>query len=544
MICNLKKPRLGITVLKESKIIVAVVPRTWFGKKVPDLIINNETKIIALPDKFERTLIVKEHSNSQKLIEDLKKGFYTDISKSEENRRKKEKRSVPKPKIWYRGKSLQSRSTNNNEVTDEDFTVKQNDDHSMAVGLFLLMWKYNSTSENKYEFLDQMSNFSLGGPSNLLFLGQFMLENIKRYMRELRRTYKEQTVQSVAVKGRIDLMRSAPNIASGIPLLTCRVDEFNIQSPHYSALMTAIEKLSSLSVGNGQGYLDTLVNHLKKEARKLRGVFREIPALDKSRAIRVLSNSSLPPQLRRWKSIFGYAANILKDNSGIENSDKDKVSGFTLPQIQSSVIWENILHSQIVKFGENVLPPEPLMINPWQQIGSELQASKKPDIFFTVKKGDRFIEVILDAKYYLRVNDKTNELDEGISANAVMYHNNWQMLGYAITPLEQDQTWKENSSRIVFMGFPTQFISEQQSISLGREYEVTNSLILDPITSAQRVRPTPILQSLGIPFPSYELLKNEFVDSSSLEKLDKTIAEQVFSRIDELYENHRDKLFP
>lgn len=538
MECHLSRPRLGISVLPKSKLIVAVVPRTWFGKKVPELIVNENTKIIALPDKYGRKLIIQEHSNSQTILEDLKSGFETIVSDSEKNGK------VPKPKLWYKGRVQGSGTKHNFEDTDGESIAKPHDDHSMAVGLFLLMWKYNSTSENKYEFLNQMSNFSLGGKSNLLFLGQFMIENMKRYMRELRRTYKEQTVQTVAVKGRIDLMRSAPNISSGIPLLTCRVDEFNIQSPHYSALMTALDALSSLPVENGQGYLDSLMNHIKREARKLRGVFREIPSLDKSRAIRVLSNSSLPPQLRRWKQIFGYAVNILKDNSGIENPNKN-VSGFTLPQIQSSVIWENILHSQIKQFNENVLPPEPAMINPWQRIDKGQLANKKPDIFFTLKKGERSLEVILDAKYYIRENEKTQELDEKKSSNSVMEHNNWQMLGYAITPLEQDQTWKENTSRIVLMGFPTLFDPDHIVYTAGQEYELTSSLILDPVeTDKKRERPTPILQSLGIPFPSYKQLKDEFVNTTSLEEVDKKIAEQINTRIDKLYDKYKKKLFP
>ena len=79
----------------------------------------------------------------------------------------------------------------------------------------------------------------------------------------------------------------------------------------------------------------------------------------------------------------------------------------------------------------------------------------------------------------------------------------------------------------------------------GQEYELTSSLILDPVeTGKARERPTPILQSLGIPFPSYEQLKDEFVNTTSLKEVDEKIVKQINTRIDNLYVKYKKKLFP
>jgi 5-methylcytosine-specific restriction endonuclease McrBC regulatory subunit McrC len=536
MKCRLSRPRVGISVVSNgsSKITVAVVPRTWFGETVPAVKISRGDNFIILPDKFKRELIFDEEA--MEIAMNLKKGFSTRPHPTKEKHLEARK--------WYSGEehteSIINDLENFNEATDSS-------EHEMLIAVFLMMWKYYYSKNkknkiHKFELLEQIQQFNLGGTSNIVFLGKFLIENVKRYMRELRRTYKEQTIQTTAVKGRIDLMRSAPNISSGIPLLTCRVDEFNIQAPHYSALMTALEVLSSLRPTQELDYLTDLHKHINKEARKLRGYFREIPALNKPTATRILIGTALPPQLRKWKYIFQYAEKIINNKSAME--DNDDVKGFTPPQTEASYVWEDILFDYIGAFGAD-REKEPKMVDPWQIKGttkSDKEAKKKPDIRFLLPHPDdseKVCEVILDAKYYLREPANRTILDNKEASRAVMEHNNWQMMGYAISPLKEKEDFYP---RVVIMGFP-KTTGDSEKPSLWNEsptYELHKPLLIE--SPELRVF-TPILKSLGIPFPSSQQFKREFSNKSESQYFE-AVGEKMKAEIQEMIKDNQDVLFP
>ena len=534
MKCKLSRPRVGISVVSNgsSKITVAVVPRTWFGETVPAVKISQGDKFIILPDKFNRELIFDDAA--MEIAEELRKGFSTRPHPT------KEKHLVVRK--WYSGGEHTESNINDLENFNE---ANDTSEHEMLIAVFLMMWKYyySKNKVNKFELLEQIQQLNLGGTSNIVFLGQFLIENLKRYMRELRRSYKEQTILTTAVKGRIDLMRSAPNISSGIPLLTCRVDEFNIQAPHYSALMTALEVLSSLRPTHELDYLTDLHKHINKEARKLRGYFREIPALNKPTATRILSSTALPPQLRKWKNIFQYAEKIINNKSGME--DDDDVKGFTPPQTEASYLWEDILFDYIGAFAAD-REKEPKMVDPWQVKGttkSDKEAKKKPDIRFLLPHPDdseKVCEVILDAKYYLREHRNTPILDSNEASSAVMEHNNWQMMGYAISPLKEKE---DVYPRVVIMGFP-KTTDDSQEPSLWNEsptYGLHKPLLIE---SSELRKFTPILKSLRIPFPSSLQLKQEFASKNSESQYSETVGKLIKKAIQDIIKANQDDLFP
>jgi len=496
--------RVGLHFLSKNLTIV-VVPRTWFGPKIKEFHVLQSTDVIALPDKGERIIHFDSESSDYEL---LKKGFRTQLSTTDD---KKEVRQ------WYTSSTISSQYKPSSD--DEKIT----NDHKNYVALLQFIWHKN------YNLRKSISQIKLGGKSEPYILGRTLIEHIKRNMRELKRTYKQQIIKSSSVNGQIDFGLSAPNISANIPILTCRVDDFSITSIHYSALMTAIESLSkfkpdhneSSSSNSGKQYYESLSN----DSKNLRARFREIPSLSLNSAINVLSSQRLPAQLQKWKEIFHYAHLLLTKNAG--NDSLKTVQLFHPIQIESFVIWEDILEQILLKNNVDVVTKKKLK-NPWvnsqahSKYHESKESSKEPDLVF-VRKG---FEFILDAKYYLREDEKRN-LDLEKSHRAVM-SNGYQMMAYALCPNVNGEVLP----RIILMAFPSS--EEEVNPNPSALFKLLSPLLNQTQDEESRSPWTPVLQTLGVPFPTADDILRQDFDTYA------TIGEKLLESIDDLI----DKIAP
>ena len=129
------------------------------------------------------------------------------------------------------------------KVSQQEYNENEcetNIDQKLTWSLIYLIWQLF------IDFRKDIVRLEMGGIDSSHILGRTLLLHMEKNMRELKRVYREETISTSCVKGRVDFLRSAPNISNSIPVLNCKVDTFSINSEHYSALMTAVESLSTV----------------------------------------------------------------------------------------------------------------------------------------------------------------------------------------------------------------------------------------------------------------------------------------------------------
>ena len=268
---------------------VAVVPRFWFPdpENIPPMKID-DGKIIVLPDKGFRII----QSNEKIDLPDFQS---------------------EKEKTWIR-MSEKDISKNEKNKLDEYFEKNKFEmDMKRLEALFYTIWGKKTRSRHLLELGTGSSKFRY-----FLFIG--IIEEINEQMRELRRSYNELRVQTSTLRGRIDFASSIPLIASGSPEMVCITEEFSIKTPHYSALMSAIDIIISTPSLSGKSMFDGFLNKLRNEASITRARFREIPSMSFGMAIRTLRSTPVPPQLKKWNKIFDFALLILEGDGVLSNS--------------------------------------------------------------------------------------------------------------------------------------------------------------------------------------------------------------------------------
>ncbi|MBT5595441.1 MAG: hypothetical protein HOJ60_07925 [Euryarchaeota archaeon] len=309
--------------------------------------------------------------------------------------------------------------------------------------LFYTIWGKKTRSRHLLELGTGSSKFRY-----FLFIG--IIEEINEQMRELRRSYNELRVQTSTLRGRIDFASSIPLIASGTPEMVCITEEFSIKTPHYSALMSAIDMIISTPSLSGKSMFDGFLNKLRNEASITRARFREIPSMSFGMAIRTLRSTPVPPQLKKWNQIFDFALLILEGDGVLSNSEQISTKSY---QWQSSYFWEEIIEKIAINANIGDVTPQNIMNDPWVKVSeigthqamkddtsdkkedSEEQATlaraarKKPDV--VISSEQQQMDLIIDAKYYSSTSD-------------VMSTSNYQLLGYALAALHE----KESTSKV------------------------------------------------------------------------------------------------
>ena len=410
---------------------VAVVPRFWFPnpENIPPMKID-DGKIIVLPDKGFR--IIQSH----------------------------EKIDLPyfqseKEKTWIRVFEKENISKNEKNELDEYFEKNEfEEDMKRLEALFYTIWGKKTRSRHLLELGTGSSKFRY-----FLFIG--IIEDINEQMRELRRSYNELRVQTSTLRGRIDFASSIPLIASGSPEMVCITEEFSIKTPHYSALMSAIDMIISTPSLSGKSMFDGFLNKLRNEASITRARFREIPSMSFGMAIRTLRSTPVPPQLKKWNTIFDFALLILEGDGVLSNSQNISTKPY---QWQSSYFWEDILEKIAINANIGDVTTQNQMNDPWvkvSEIGTHQAmkddtsddkkedseehaiiaraARKKPDVVVSYEQ--QHMDLIIDAKYYS-------------STSKVMSSSNYQLLGYALAAfMKRNQLQKMQKSVLAREGF-------------------------------------------------------------------------------------------
>ena len=377
--------------------VVAVVPRFWFPEEIPAGVVD-DSRILVVPAKGEREF----YSIEDELPKPIKNFGEDNI------------------KTWITFKEKQ--------LLEGEEPPEQNIDSDLINGLFNLLRNV------KKDDLDEASFFSIHSNSSefttLLF--RIIIDIVADDMRELRRSYKELKVKSSTIKGRIDFSSSIPLIAAQIPQMVCITEEFSLNAPHYSALMTAFDHIGNVAMDKDDSILKKIFEEIAEDALVTRAKFREIPSMTYGQAVRTLRSEALPPQLRQWSALFGFALLVLEDEGANLSSGNYNPRSVTYTAAQ---LWEDILFKVVEKAYESettVFHQDNLAMNdPWKGDAGEgvdnvekivedngSYRKKKPDIALTIKDND----VIIDAKYYKNID-------------SVMGSSNYQMLAYALSGL-------------------------------------------------------------------------------------------------------------
>jgi 5-methylcytosine-specific restriction endonuclease McrBC regulatory subunit McrC len=387
-----KKERPLIGLFPSSEISVVIIPRFWLdearnedGKKIklwgpPQFV--QEKGILVLPDKGERWIRANES-----LSEELKNSNHFDV--------------------------LAELSEKPVQLAEEDYVR----DAEMVESLLRLAWVRDR----------------FAGKSNLRDVPELLVDvlfadevmrNVEERMNELRRVYNTRGSFTSTVKGRISFEKSISKLVVGLPELYCYHQEFSIESEHYSALMTCLEHIAANRPQNVEG-IDHLNMLQSQRAKKLRGLFMEIPGLNTTQALSVLQNARTPPQLSHWSDIFQMAAKIL---TGQSKNDKGKVNHIPV-EMQTDSLWEHFIVDKLIRlaFPTAAVINHAQMENPWQKAtfsgedNRSLQADKKPDYLVMSSETD----LILDAKYR-----------DGFSN--ILSSSGGQMLMYSLMPFVEE----------------------------------------------------------------------------------------------------------
>jgi 5-methylcytosine-specific restriction endonuclease McrBC regulatory subunit McrC len=390
--------------------VVAVVPRFWFPEEIPAGVLD-DSRILVVPAKGEREF----YSIEDELPNHIKNSDDT--------------------KTWVK--------FSDKKLLEGGEPPEQNNDSDLINGLFNLLRNVNKDN------LDETSFFSIHSKSTefntLLF--RIIIDIVADDMRELRRSYKELKVKSSTIKGRIDFSSSIPLIAAQIPQMVCITEEFSLNAPHYSALMTAFDHIGNVAMDKDDSILKKIFEEIAEDALVTRAKFREIPSMTYGQAVRTLRSEALPPQLRQWSALFGFALLVLEDEGANLSSGDYNPRSVTYTAAQ---LWEDILFKVVKKAYKSetkVFHQDNLaMNNPWKKdvatgdenvermdegVESEKDSdkkksyyrTKKPDIALTIKEKD----VIIDAKYY-------KDIDSVMKGSS-----NYQMLAYALSGLYLDK---------------------------------------------------------------------------------------------------------
>ena len=497
-------PRSGFA-SNEEGFVIAVVPRFWFPKKIPDGIID-ETKIIIIPDKGKRKFTCT-------LDDTPKRSVITSDNK----------------KVWV---EFRVKPETNEDV---DYTKKEADaDGRRLQALHALLLEDGGENDDDAVLSLTSSSFEFN-----VFLFKSMLDTVRNEMQELRRSYKEVLVRSPAIRGRIDFKSSLPLIAAKVPEMICITDEFSVTSPHYSALMTSLDFIASetteSSDDSGYGFLSSLISTIGEEAMETRARFREIPSMPYGQAIRTLRIEPIPPQLRKWRPLFGFALMVLEGEGANAEAGQHTLEASVL----GGTMWEHILERVLSmvnnqfaqEFSQAFLEVQACMWDPWvegekksfiQSERTSMGAGKKkvrkrktPDFWIGV--GDK--DLVIDAKYYDNIN-------------AAFLHNNYQMLAYALSPLQrkkEDDVARRGGRAVSFIVPHHSMDASEEKLDPTEmaESTISSSIVLDrdpnapekskryamqlPYTIREKEPEgsTPFLQGLSMQFPPMEVYLDE-----------------------------------
>jgi len=443
--------------------IVAVVPRLWFPKEMTSGCVD-DSKILIVPDKGSR----KFHTT------EIPKGVFLDGG----------------GKSWVTitdGKNATQYST---ESTNSDIEKESKLIHA----LFNLI-RHNPKYDKKDDPLFKLSTDSTDFTT---FLFKAIIDTVNVEMRELRRTYHEINVHSTTIRGRIDFSASIPLMACGSPELVCITEEFSLRAPHYSALMTAFDYISSVpSSENRNSLLSPVLKEITEETTVTRAKFREIPSMSHGMAVRTLRTTPLPPPLRKWSAIFGFALMVLE--GGGAKIEAGEIVNNTVTW-NGAKLWENILEriTDIV-YPKHSIPKEDIkMYNPWVKFKSKQKEildtvkRKQPDI--VISKDD--VDIVIDAKYY----DDLNSVMGGAS--------NYQMLGYALSALDGEGGSPRVGKRTVAFAVPTRKNENEKEVHPNPNFKYKMQLPFTILAKDDTVKP-PILQGLEVEFPAADVYVDE-----------------------------------
>lgn len=383
-----QRPEIGIQPFQNFTLFL--VPRYWFehstngeqqAKRNPYQELSKHGTLI-LPDKGERW-------------------FYADekILKSDRQGRNSSGHLLSD---FYEVK--ESTETKPENLTEKDVESEV----SMIKGLLSLAWSMKQFSGSRR--FSQVPDVVV----QVIFCERVM-ENIQQRMNELRRVYRNKGSFTSSPKGRIHFGKSLTNLLIGKPELYCNYQEFTIQSEHYGALMTCLDRIARMKSPKNDA-MRSLIEQQASRAKKLRGQFLEIPSLTDAKAISVFQ-SRIPPQLIHWSDIFEMAREIL---TGINDKQGGKAKQFPI-NMQTDDLWENYIVKSLLDlaYRETSVLQHPRMEPPWVEDGVWRENEEKKPDYGILDDGK---EIILDAKY----RDGFSDILSGSGA---------QMLTYATMPL-------------------------------------------------------------------------------------------------------------
>lgn len=479
----------------EEGYMIAVVPRYWFrNPDAPSLGVLDDSKILVVPGKSKT-------ERKRKLYREFISLNNIQPSKRFNSSNKKEGVT----KTWAKV----ANSEDIIEVPEEKIHESQERDSVRMHALLnlLLKHKFKDNKSSKYDGFDLISN----SKEFKVILFKSVIEMVEQDMRELRGIYRQQLTHTSTIKGQIDFSASSKYLDSGMPKLVCRTNVFDLKAPHYSALMTAFDYISS-TANSKDSFLKELAASFSKEARIQRARFREIPSFDRGRAIQTLKNTPIPPQLQKWRSIFKFALVILENKGSHLKHGRYESNeiNYLCSDLWEDIIEEILKHS---KTDEWNFSKHPKVFDPWKKRNSPGQTKdeelkKEPD--FRISKED--YDIILDAKYYDTDPEK------------VFRSNQYQFFAYALMRLEG----KRAGPRSLVFAFPHAMNSHVDKVKKYRDdFDYTLQF---PFTILEEYEASPVLHPLSIEFPSPEF----YIDPAARKKY----IEEIGKEMDEVVEDY------
>lgn len=432
-----RNPRIGVSFHEESGLTAFIVPRFWFdGADEPLPVLSDDRSWIVLPDMSSTSIeaYLDESSN---------------LSRSMDNRSSFDMDG----RQWI---SFVKDPQSKGELKQSEIEFRDRKDDNRLRGFFHLLWWTKQTEFD--QFMDLFGASELSSSKTLLH--EAFVSRIEHKLTELRRTYSRKSIHSSLIKGRIDVQKSAMAISHGIPSIHSIYDDFSLESPHYSSLMTALEWVNAYHLKERYSLHEAAIEetpefNLAERSSMLRSRFREIPSLSPQIALNTLMTQRLPPQLRAWRPTFELAKAIL---SGKGAKARSKTGGGSVGHvyIEMSKIWEKIL-----EFSASKLDLSPSfqagMQPPWKLVEKDDADSvrKKPDIVLRNDDIDDRV-LIIDAKYTNRLGPR--DYDD-------------QTLMYALIDWESSTQSKPEHRRVVLFNPSTpgkkSVAGQNQTLNIG-----------------------------------------------------------------------------
>ena len=476
---DVSSPTSGIQIgfqTNSENYILAVVPRFWFDN--PDNVpigILDDSKVLVVPAKGKRKFISLNNSPPADFNSVDGEGKHTRWA------------SVTPTKPL--------------EQTPADMMgIQKKDGERVHALLNLLLTTKNLTHDNS------MAGLGIAHHSDdfKVILFKNVIDMVNKGMRELRGVYRQQKIHTSTIQGRIDFAASSRYIDARMPKFVCQTNIFDLNAPHYSALMAAFDHVSSF-VTTEKSFLKELADSFSEQARIQRARFREIPSYDRGRAIQTLRNKPLPPQLQKWRSIFKLALVVLEDRGGHLAHGTNEGGDM---RYQCSYLWEDIIEEVLDTakdgwdFKSRQTAIKPTAIKPWRKRTTEDDGTSslkpigdkhlEPD--FHLQQGE--LDIVLDAKYYKTYDGNMDH---------VLKQNHLQFLEYALYPLGEE---KRIGPRKLAFVVPHSGGDDCDAVKNydGDEYE----LQLDfTITKDQQRNSSPVLHPLSMEFPLPEVYLDE-----------------------------------